>query len=270
MASNLNRLIKISIALIFYPLWQLWWAIFRLFKAKLPSNLVILTYHAVTPEQKRSLSKQMDILLRKRDPIRLNGPILQNGSGRYVAITFDDGYKSVIQNAFPILQERKIPFTLFITTGAFGTKPPWINDDNHPFAAETILSLEELKSLPDGIVTIGSHTVSHARLSGINKDRLRREIADSKDTLQSLLGRKITLISVPYGQFDQKLIHVFEEEGYERVFLNIPTFPITSIQRYLMGRIGVDPTDWEIEYRLKLAGAYQWLPMAIYLKSKLF
>jgi peptidoglycan/xylan/chitin deacetylase (PgdA/CDA1 family) len=270
MITTLNRLSKVSIAIAFYLLWQTTRWILRIFKRKLASSLVILTYHSVTAEHRADFARQMDVLLGKGEPIRLDQPIPQFNNRSYFAVSFDDGYESVIQNALPVLQERNIPFTFFITTGAFGKKPPWIKDRNHPFAQETILKVEDLKALPDNIVTIGSHTVSHTKLININAETLRREVSESKKALQLLSGREVTLISVPYGQFDQKHTNVFLEEGYRRVFLNIPTYPITKTNQYLLGRVGVEPADWPIEYCLKLAGAYQWLPLAIRMKAVLF
>jgi hypothetical protein len=38
---------------------------------------------------------------------------------------------------------------------------------------------------------------------------------------------------------------------------------------FVLGRISVEPTDWALEFRLKLLGAYRWLPQAIALKRKL-
>ena len=80
----------------------------------------------------------------------------------------------------------------------------------------------------------------------------------------------IKLISVPYGQFDSNFTKLFIEAGYQKVFLNIPTFPATKTDLFVMGRISVDAEDWPFEYYLKLAGAYHWLPIAISLKKKLY
>lgn len=233
------------------------------------STLVVLTYHSVTTQQTKNFADQMNILLKIGKPVCLEKPISEYDKTNYLAVTFDDGYQSVIHNALPILKQNRIPATIFIPSNAFGKQPPWIRDSAHPFARETVLTEEQLKTLPDDLITIGSHTDSHCRLSNIDTFTFKKEINDSKRKLESLLGREISLISVPYGQFDKKHTKLFKEAGYQRVFLNIPTFPATNTDLFVMGRISVEPDDWTLEYRLKLKGAYQWLPFAIRMKNKL-
>ena len=210
----------------------------------------------------------MDTLLKIGKPVNLGKPLPEYNKTNYLAVTFDDGYQSVIHNALPILKQNKIPATIFIPSSAFGKKPPWILMPTHPFARETVLTEEQLKTLPEDLITIGSHTDSHCRLSNIDSYTFKREIVDSKKKLEFVSGRNISLISVPYGQFDKKYTKLFKEAGYQKVFLNIPTFPATNTDLFVMGRISVEPDDWALEFRLKLHGAYQWLPFAINIKKK--
>jgi hypothetical protein len=81
------------------------------------------------------------------------------------------------------------------------------------------------------------------------------------------LNKKIELFAAPYATLNEKFIPLFREAGFKRIFLNIPTFPATRTDLYLLGRTSVEPTDWPIEFRLKLSGAYQWLPLAINIKK---
>lgn len=211
----------------------------------------------------------MNTLLKIGKPISLGYDNILIKSGYNIAVTFDDAYQSVLQNALPILREKIIPATIFVPSGALGKRPQWVKDINHPFAKETVLTAAQLKILPKNIITIGSHTETHCRLSNIDADTFRKEIGNSKKLLELLSNRTIKLISVPYGQFDNLFTKLFKEAGYHTVFLNIPTFPATKTDLFVMGRIGVDADDWLLEYRLKLMGAYQWLPCAINLKKKI-
>jgi peptidoglycan/xylan/chitin deacetylase (PgdA/CDA1 family) len=213
--------------------------------------------------------RQMDELLKVGRPIQAGVTQCVSENGHFVAVTFDDGFQSVLYNAVPVLRDRKIPATIFVTTGYLGKHPGWICDPKNPNKNEILLTEAQLKELPENLVTIGSHTVSHLLLMNVDENVVVREIVDSKKKLEKLLHKQITLISVPYGTFNKKYVKLFKAAGYQRVFLDTPTFPTTEINLYIMGRTVVSSEDWLIEFRLKLLGAYQWLPYAISIKNKL-
>jgi peptidoglycan/xylan/chitin deacetylase (PgdA/CDA1 family) len=235
----------------------------------MPPVLVILTYHPVKASHAAGFEKQMDTLLKLGRPISLADGIAPLRSGYTFAVTFDDAYQSVLQNALPILVEKNIPATIFVPTGYFGRKPLWIKNQNHGYAGETVATEAQLQALPADLFTIGSHTVSHVNLTNVDDGIARKEIFESKAALEKILNKKVTLFAAPYATLNSSFTGLFRQAGYERVFLNIPTFPATKTDVYILGRTSVEPTDWPIEFRLKLSGAYQWLPLAISLKNKL-
>ena len=84
------------------------------------------------------------------------------------------------------------------------------------------------------------------------------------------MSREIRLFSFPYGAENDRLVDLCREAGYERVFTILPRLALLDPQEYVTGRVVVDPTDWPLEFRLKLLGAYRWLPRAFAWKRKLF
>ena len=58
------------------------------------------------------------------------------------------------------------------------------------------------------------------------------------------------------------------EAGYRRVFLSDPLWCAWEPEMIAIGRIDVTPRDWPLQYRLKVCGAYQWLPLAIAAKRR--
>jgi peptidoglycan/xylan/chitin deacetylase (PgdA/CDA1 family) len=193
---------------------------------------------------------------------------LRNGL-HYVAVTFDDGFQSVLDNALPVLLERNIPATIFVTTGYLGKKPGWICNPLHNNVNEVMMQEDQIRGLPDDLITFGSHCVSHPKLAEIGQEAAMRELVDSKRTLEEISNRPVTMFSFPYGSYDEKIIELSKLAGYKRVFLNIPASSISLFDGYLIGRVPVSPDDWLFEYRLKCLGAYQWLPIAIVLKKNL-
>ncbi len=262
------RLLKLAIAISFFIGDNIFRVIRRLFGQYIKPTLIIITYHPVKACQTTLFDKQMNTLLNIGHPIALGNGISMLKSGYNFAVTFDDAYQCVLQNALPVLQAKNIPATIFVPTGWLGSKPMWIKNPNHNYASETVITEVELKALPSDLITVGSHTVSHINLTNIDEISARKEIFESKETLEKILNKKVYLFAAPYATFNEKFTDLFKQAGYQRVFLNIPTFPATKTDSYTLGRTSVEPTDWPIEFRLKLVGAYQWMSFAIRLKRK--
>src|SRR2546425_6542314 len=99
-----ERLIKLVISSAFFVA-SLCWTVIRSFPN---TTCVVLYYHAVPCEYRRHFARQMDILVRSTKPVAagLTSPLPRGG--HYSAVTFDDGYESVIENALPELEQRNI------------------------------------------------------------------------------------------------------------------------------------------------------------------
>jgi peptidoglycan/xylan/chitin deacetylase (PgdA/CDA1 family) len=265
----ISRITKLVISILFLAANKIYIIVCSLLGRGIPSILVILTYHSIKTSDTARFEKQMNMLLNTSKPVSLGCNISVLPGGYNIAVTFDDAYQSVLQNALNILRTKNIPATIFVPTGYFGKKPAWVTNHNHSYIGETVLTEAQLQALPADLITIGSHTVSHINLTNVDEMIAKREIFESKNTLERILNKKVTLFAAPYATLNKKFIPLFRQAGYQRVFLNIPTFPATKTDSYILGRTSVEPTDWPIEYRLKLAGAYQWLPIAIGVKKKL-
>jgi peptidoglycan/xylan/chitin deacetylase (PgdA/CDA1 family) len=208
----------------------------------------------------------MDILLRYAVPTRADFTAPLSPRVHHAAVTFDDGYLNVIENALPELESRKIPSTLFIVTQALGKRPPWMVGSS---SGEKVMSEDHLRGLSSDLVAVGSHTMTHPQLPFLNEEDARRELSESRSTLERIMNKEITLFSFPHGAFNTKLIEWCREAGYRRVFTILPTLALSDPQEYVSGRVSVEPTDWSLEFRLKLLGAYRWLPLAFALKRKI-
>ena len=133
---------------------------------------------------------------------------------------------------------------------------------------ERMLDAEQLRSLPS-LVTIGSHGATHEKLTLLSEPEARREIEHSRRQLEAVLGRRVTLFSYPYGAFSEHLNVCCREAGYERIFTNLPVAALGDPHEFVTGRVEVKPTDSLVELRLKIGGAYRWLPTAFAIKRAL-
>src|ERR1043165_4067791 len=74
---------------------------------------VVLYYHGVRDEHRAGFARQMDILARSVSPGRADAHVHPGDSTRVAAVTFDDGYENIVDNAIPELVKRNIPATVF-------------------------------------------------------------------------------------------------------------------------------------------------------------
>lgn len=210
----------------------------------------------------------MDALIRFAKPIPANFRESLRPGTHYAAVTFDDGFVSVIENAVPELVKRRIPAALFVVAGLFGKRPNWTAFGEGYGEEERIADLDQLKSLPTDLITIGSHTISHPLLTLLPETDVQTELSSSRETLKSVLDRDVTLFSFPYGASNERVVSLCRVAGYDRIFTILPTLAFTDPDEFVTGRVAVAPADWPIEFRLKLLGAYRWLPKVFEWKAR--
>ena len=256
-----SRLIKFVVSLAFYTVTELWrLVLLRIFGRTLPLSAVVIYYHHVLKDQRERFSRQLDHLLRWTHPLRADEREPLTPAARYSIVTVDDGWKSFADNAVPELKRRNIPVTMFAISARLGQSVDGI-------AFDRLLSADELRALDAGVVTIGSHTATHAMMTTLNEPDAMRELRESREHLAAILGRAVTMFCFPYGAYRDDLIPRCREAGYERIFTCMPA--LANPSAFVQGRVRVDPTDWPLEFHLKVMGAYRWLPMAIAWKRRI-
>ena len=134
------------------------------------------------------------------------------GRGRtdqpFVCLTFDDGYQDNYDIAYPILKQYEIPFAIYITTGFIDNQLPmwWYTNE------KLGISTESLKALAaDPLCTIGAHTVSHPKLDTLSPEEQRKEIMQSKQELESILGHPIRHFSCPHGAYNADTLKIVND-----------------------------------------------------------
>jgi peptidoglycan/xylan/chitin deacetylase (PgdA/CDA1 family) len=194
---GLKRNAKIALSLIYFALVLLVRGALRL-AGRLPSQrLTILYYHGVPATRRRGFVRQMDALKRAACvlPAAYRGEL--PSKRKCVALTFDDGLHSVIENALPELAARSFHSTIFVPVGLIGRRPDWRMEEGASELAEVVMTVEQLRALDGERVAIGSHTISHPSMSGLDRHGARKEIEDSRHQLAAASGREVRLFSFP-------------------------------------------------------------------------
>jgi len=130
-------------------------------------------------------------------------------SEKTIAITFDDGYRDIYENAFPLLQEFNYPFTIFVAT------------DPIDQGFGDMLSWAQIRTMQQQGVTIANHSSDHAYMvrqtpqdSQWRAD-LKANIEHAQQRLTAELGESIPLwLAYPYGEFNLELQSLLKEMGY--------------------------------------------------------
>jgi peptidoglycan/xylan/chitin deacetylase (PgdA/CDA1 family) len=229
------------------------------------SSVVVLTYHTVAPTDLDRFESQMRLLRAHATPVFVDDTQTPNGRP-FVAITFDDAFQSVFDRALPILAKYDIPATIFVPTAYLGGQPGWTvtpGTANPP--SGTIARATTLASVDRRLVKLGSHTVTHPRLAALATRQVENELMGSRQALEELTGDPVRLLALPYGSFSDEVLVSASRAGYHQVFANVPVTGHRPGAR-LVGRINVSPADSLLEFRLKAAGAYDWLAAAIPVK----
>lgn len=119
-----------------------------------------------------------------------------------IALTFDDGYSSTLHLAAPVFAAHKIPFHVFVTKS-------YVESGNPRYLSRA--ELVELAAFPGA--SIGLHGASHAKLSSLDDSSLHRELAESRDWLEQLIGRSVDSLSYPHGDFDVRVSNAARASG---------------------------------------------------------
>lgn len=127
-----------------------------------------------------------------------------------VALTFDDGFRSVHDAALPVLREEDAPATLFLTSGHVGGRNDW---RSQPAWAPRfpMLSWAQIEALAEAGVAIEAHTVSHPDLTGLPDDAVREELESCCGVIEARLGRRPQAFAYPYGRFDGRVAGLASE-----------------------------------------------------------
>ena len=125
---------------------------------------------------------------------------------RSVAITIDDAYLSVYENAWPLLKEAGFPFTIFVSTDNLDQKMP------------AFMNWAQLKEMADQGVYVGHHTASHAHLPRLSADKLKEEIERASESFKKNLGFVPGLFAYPYGEYGSDIKDYIERAGFKAAF----------------------------------------------------
>jgi len=165
-----------------------------------------------------------------------------------VVITFDDGYKSWLSYAIPVLKDLGLPATFFVTSGFVGLSK---ENESGFLRSKLFMSLgprritggltgEGVRRIVEEGFIIGGHTVNHCNLGRLKDGgQIRYEIGEDKTKLEKITGVKIEYFAYPSGAYynpDIDLVEALKESGYKGAVTAEPGFNSAGTSPYLLHR----------------------------------
>ena len=189
--------------------------------------------------------------------------------GKTAVITFDDAYQDFMTHAYPILRKRGFKATVFVPTGMVGNV-------SERLLNKKCLSWDELAELSLNGMEIGSHSVTHAKLSSLPREQIYYEIEHSKIEIERRLNQEVESFSLPYafpeGQssFLQFYDDILKGCGYRCGVTTRIGRASSKDGEYGLRRIPINSGDDERLFKAKLEGGYDWLslPQVVFKRVK--
>ena len=231
-------------------------------------GMTILYYHAVPDADADNFIRQMEHLAAHANCVFADADPAPQGGQPRIAVTFDDAFKSVANNALPIMAELKIPATIFVPTKWMGRTPGWQMETGDD-ASETVMNAEELRAILSPLVRLGSHTVAHPRMSRLSIPEQRDQLVNSRVVLEELSGSVIDTLAFPYGDYDDRTVECARNAGFRHVYTIMPQTLRIGNTDLVRGRTSVEASDPLALFDLKMNGAFEWMPLAVSIKRSI-
>ena len=228
------------------------------------SRVLVLCYHGVSERwdsdlavRPQRLRAQLQLLLHRGwKPASFTDAVTDPPWRKTLAVTFDDGYRSVRTDAFPVLAELGILGTVFVPTALVGWPGPlqwdgierWLGT---PYESELVpMDWDELRWLAYRGWEIGSHTCSHPHLPEEDDGVLEFELTRSRESLEAHMDMPCRSLAYPYGDVDRRVIKAAGAAGYQTA---CTLSAVDEPEPLAWPRVGLYDIDRGARLRLKLS-----------------
>lgn len=192
-------------------------------------DIPVLIYHQVTDDSDEytitdchcytnNFIKQMDYLKSNGYAIITLAQAIDNFKNNIndaqprVILTFDDAFQSFFEVVYPILNNFGFPAHLYVPVHRIGGYSSWMKK---PKSQKNIMNIEQLQEVSQNNIIIGSHTLTHTKLTHLEPFHQLKELELSRKILESYLGISVSDLSYPHGDFDEKTLKFVADVGYK-------------------------------------------------------
>lgn len=173
---------------------------------------------------------------------------------KLIHVTFDDGFADVFTQAYPLLKQYSVPFTVYVTTDLPDGKADlwWLQLERlangseewfenkvkqiygrheniaatmHAVTLSTVdedlcrqlsLSWDQIRTMvSEGFCTVGSHGVTHSAFSLMPEEQVKQELINSKRRIEEMVGVNVRHFSYPHSYFNENTNQWVWQTGYD-------------------------------------------------------
>ena len=143
-----------------------------------------------------------------------------SATGRNFLLTFDDGYDSLAEYAYPVLADVGFTATTFLVTDFVGRQNLW--DVRYTRHRLTHLDWPAIETWRARGFDFGSHAATHRRLTWLKEEALVEELGRSRETLIRRLGTAAgRAVAYPFGATNRHVVEIARQTGFEMGFAGV-------------------------------------------------
>jgi len=165
-----------------------------------------------------------------------------------ITITFDDGYRDTLTIAAQAIEEKNLPFTVFVASANI------TSGDSKFLNQQELIELSNISG-----ATIGSHGHDHSHLAKMSPQDVKSDLKHSKDWLEQVIQKPVTTLSYPHGSYNDNVLRIASEIGFEfAATSNWGVFEVGK-KKLEIPRIDIWGQDSKKVLQQKLFGQWEWI-----------
>jgi peptidoglycan/xylan/chitin deacetylase (PgdA/CDA1 family) len=202
-----------------------------------------LSYNSIPKE---IYEDQIRLLKNKGIQTILFSELDKNQDSYKILISYDDGYKSLYDIAYPIALKYEIKMNIFII-------PKMIIEKN-----EKYLTKWQIKEMAkSGLVEFGSHTYSHIKVKKIDEEFVNKELILANEIIEDITGKRPMDFCFPFGYNPDYIIEEISKIGiYSRIYTSDLRLNYKLNGFDVIGRIGIEADDPKFIFLQKATGRF--------------
>ncbi|MES0811684.1 polysaccharide deacetylase family protein [Roseibium sp. SCPC15] len=150
-------------------------------------------------------------------------------------LTFDDGLKDFLENAFPVLDRHGFEATLYVVAGLIAGHSKWLTPLGE--GGRAMLQADEIRHLHTKGIEIGAHSLSHPEMDILDSAACERELRDSRSILEEITGGKVKAFAYPHGYASAATRRLTRDAGFSSAVRVRHALSHTSENRFGLSRL---------------------------------